>query len=1018
MRPISIMMSAFGPFAGVEEVDFTQLGKNPLFLINGPTGSGKTTILDAICFALYGETTGTDRDGKEMRCDHAAVDEETAVEFIFELGESRYRIRRIPEQERPKIVGEGITNQPAEAQLYKVEKDGEEQLLVPRKIGDANKAIVEITGLSSEQFRQIMVLPQGKFRDFLLASSADREKIFTTLFQTEIYSRLEARLRDSAIEIYKKVQALKNKCEGMLTPFELESHEELLEKIEKSAEKMKKAGAKKDKAEKALQKAQRATVTAQDLEGKFTAHAVAEATLKTLLERADEFKELAEKLERAKKSRELQPTHDKQVEQQQTHRDALETHATCNEALTAADEEVKLANSQWDESQKDQPKLEDIKKELVILEGHRGRVTRLTKVRENLQDDKRLRVEAKKGADQAQLSLAAATTKKEKLESEREEIEQNAIAYPTKKAEHGKVVDLVRLHAGLDANRAKHERLTNEQKEQSKSLQDAAQELQVATDNRKAIEKAWGEGQAAIMARTLNEGEPCPVCGSTEHPVPALSGEELPAEQDLEFARSEEERVRDKRDGLIKVVCDTTTQLGLIVQRTDKATEKLGEHANTPHEELQIQLSALAGKLQILQHSEQQLQEHKDATEAAKEAEGRADGARQAADAALQGLVTTEATVQQSVTGIESELPEQYRATGALEAEITSQQSEAQELTASIEAARKKRDEAIKEQISAKTRLDGTQGTLGKAVKIKEAAEKAWDKTLLISEFEDEQDFSAAVMDPEKAATLNDELRVFQDEKLVAEKDVNSKAKAIEGKQRPDIAEVQLVETEARKKSDAAIGKFHKREGKLEQLNTVLEELKKSQDEQEELEEQYKVVGTLSDVANGKNQYRTSLQRFVLGVLLDDVLVEAGQKLRNMSRGRYQLRRRSELADRRSQAGLDLVVDDAYTGKERGVSTLSGGESFMAALALALGLSAVVQAYAGGIRLDTLFIDEGFGSLDTESLDLAINTLLELQSAGIMVGVISHVAELKERMDVRLDLTTSQAGSHVMVVTP
>ena len=1018
MRPISIKMTAFGPFAGTEEVDFTQLGRNPLFLINGPTGSGKTTILDAICFALYGETTGADRDGREMRCDHATADELTAVEFVFELGETLYRVYRIPEQERQKVRGEGTTKQAAEAQLYKTEKDGEEQLLVARKVGDANREVVGITGLSSEQFRQIMVLPQGKFREFLLADSASREKIFTTLFQTEIYSRLEARLKENAINLAKQVRALKDKQEGMLEPVGVESAEALLKAIDKWERKLNKAGTKKEKAEKALQKAQRAATAARGLEDSFTSHDKAAAILSTLLKQAGKFGELAETLARAKKASELRPAHANKLVQEKVHQEAHQASTTCAEALAAAAEALESAEEQWGEAQNNQPRLEGINKQLVTLEGHRDRVARLAAARQELDQLSSQQAEASQAADGAREKLAAAQQTVARLDSEREAISQDAIAFPTRQAVHAQVTSLLRVHTELAGHRAEQARLSSHQQVQSGELRQAEKELNIATDRRKAIENAWGDGQAAILAGALADGEPCPVCGSTEHPLPAASAEALPSAEDLDEARSGEERARDKSDQLRRSINEAGARLKEIEKQLTRAQETLGDQASTPQQDLEKQLADLDAELQTLKDAAFRLQQHTTAQEAAGLVRKQAEAASQAADTALQGLVTREAAAQQGVKGIEAELPEPYRQTGALEVELEKQQRDGKKLADSIEAARKQREEAVNASATATARLDSARGVLEKAAGSNAKAAQGWEQALLASEFNHEKDFNAALLNPAEATDLDKELREFEDQKLIAGEELKSTAVAIKGKQRPDMVAAQAAEQVASEKAGAATAKFHRRENRRRQLGEVLEKLNKSRAEQQALEERYKLVGTLSNVANGQNQYRTSLQRFVLGVLLDDVLREAGQKLHSMSRGRYQLRRRGELADRRSQAGLDLVVDDAYTGKERGVSTLSGGESFMAALALALGLSAVVQAYAGGIRLETLFIDEGFGSLDTESLDLAINTLLELQSAGIMVGVISHVGELKERIDVRLDLTTSQQGSHVQVVVP
>ncbi|MEJ2200845.1 MAG: SMC family ATPase, partial [Desulfuromonadaceae bacterium] len=227
MRPLSLAITAFGPFPGTETIDFTALGENPLFLINGPTGSGKTTILDAICFALYGKTTGDEREGTQMRCDLAAADRLTEVVFTFELQGCRLRIRRVPEQQRPKSRGEGTTTQAPEAQLSELLADGSERLLVAGKVSEATREIEELTGLSVDQFRQVMVLPQGKFRQLLLADSNEREKIFSQLFQTRIYQRLEESLKARAADIRRERERQLQLQQGIMEGAEVENVEAL-----------------------------------------------------------------------------------------------------------------------------------------------------------------------------------------------------------------------------------------------------------------------------------------------------------------------------------------------------------------------------------------------------------------------------------------------------------------------------------------------------------------------------------------------------------------------------------------------------------------------------------------------------------------------------------------------------------------------------------------------------------------------------------------------------------------------
>jgi len=223
MRPLSLTIVAFGPFAAKEHIDFQRFGEHPLFLIEGSTGAGKTSILDAICFALYGETTGAEREAKQMRCDLADPEHLTEVELLFALGEKRYRIRRVPDQQRPKKSGDGFTKQTAEAQLWHVEADGTETVMVAKKVIDATAAVRELTGLEAEQFRQVMVLPQGQFRQLLLAESKDREKIFGKLFQTQSYVRLEAILKEQAAELNRARAAGSQKQETLLEHIGVES---------------------------------------------------------------------------------------------------------------------------------------------------------------------------------------------------------------------------------------------------------------------------------------------------------------------------------------------------------------------------------------------------------------------------------------------------------------------------------------------------------------------------------------------------------------------------------------------------------------------------------------------------------------------------------------------------------------------------------------------------------------------------------------------------------------------------
>lgn len=1018
MRVIKLRMTAFGPFPRTQEIDFTRLGSHPLFLINGPTGSGKTTILDAICFALYGETTGTEREGKEMRCDQADLAHETSVELVFELGAQRYRILRFPEQERPKRKAEGTTKRAAEAQLFQVGVDAEETVLVPRKTGDANRKIVELTGLSGEQFRQIMVLPQGKFRNFLLASSEERQKIFVTLFGTEIYSRLEVKLKENAIRFAREVKALIDQQAGMLRPVGLETTDELKDAIADKESAVEDANTAMTQAANVLAAAQTQLVEAQKNDRLFADLEAALKHLQDLSAQENVYNDLSEILDLARRAREIRPVLERREEREGQHRDALKWESGARSSLDAADLGSREAQAAWKTAETDMPRLEKLKEERTALEKHRGRVAKLSVALDELDQTVKQQTTASDEVRAASGRRDLAAGELEHLKKAREKLEKNAIDYPIIQ---GQVDDLKRLNKDLAAL-AKHSarlgKVEQRYAEDEASLHSAGDRLDNLAAERAVLEKQWSDGQAAILAQQLIPGDPCPVCGSTDHPLPAHPDTDLPTEQDIERAKSAEEKARADRDEL------SAKLAGLKVEREESSRQfadmlaHLGDKAEMSVAIAEEQLETAEARLAALVDAPGRLESHKKQLAAVELTLKQRDDELAKAGSDLDDVRRTEATVREKVRGIEEELPELFREPGALETEIDNLNIAIANLERVIEEARRRAEQKKLVQAEAKTNLDNAGTQLEKAAKLLERAQEEWSKTLLASKFDDEAQVRASILPPDDIAGKEIRLKGYNDKKLLATGELRRLTGETGGKIRPDVDSIRNAEAEAREQYKARAEHCTRHMEQLDQLRKIASELEKLKNTRQKLEAEYKVVGTISNVASGQNAYRTSLQRFVLGVLLDDVLIEAGQKLQKMSRGRYQLRRSDELADRRSAAGLDLVVDDAYTGKHRGVATLSGGESFLAALSLALGLSAVVQAYAGGVRLDTLFIDEGFGSLDSEALDLAINTLLDLQSSGITVGVISHVSELRERMDTRVDLHTGQQGSRVEIVTP
>ncbi len=967
MRPLTLTLSAFGPFPGSETIRFSDFGDNPLFLINGPTGAGKTTLLDAICFALYGKTTGDEREGAQMRCDLAATDTLTEVSFEFELGGHRFRIRRVPEQQRPKAKGEGTTTQNPEAQLVELLADGGERLIVAAKVSEATREIEGLTGLSVDQFRQVMVLPQGKFRQLLLADSNEREKIFSQLFQTRIYRRLEESLKTQAAEIRREREEQRILQAGILSGAELESIEQLETELTSCEPACTTARKEQEAKETALSAAEKALTQGQALEQNFVRWDKTAAELKQCEENRPRIDAIRAQIANAERAAKLAPFFadrnrcEKDLAQAKSEADEATKHlASARKALDEATENRK-ATAQL------QIELKQANEELTRLKGYHERVERLAKARTQKEA-------ADRAAKQTQLvlqfkQLADRYLALHNLEKKKLEVEQQQ---------------------GILAKAKEQEETRRREHQEREKLA-------------KRLELAWHQGQAAILARELQEGAPCPVCGSIEHPTPAHTDRDLPNQQQVEQAREavrlaterleEARQQKTKKQERLRDLEREAKSLQEFVT-TDVTLDRLKEEIRAMQEEAKNLAFSLPDRERI---------QHLDAETLRTERES----ARSYAAAA-----------QAQVESAEQELPEDYRERGTLDGTIAKTAATATQIEKKIERLETCFQQATNALTAARTAGDAAAAQRQKAETALTVAQQSASNALRSSSFADETTYRSALLDDEELQQRKVEEKAFEKklEQLTgAHKQLSEQ---LQGVARPDLAALVATTAAAKKAKDTTTKTWSSLDKRLSLLRDTRKKLDKTAAEMTELDRRYAVVGTLSDVANGQTGDKISLQRFVLGVLLDDVLIEASHRLHLMSKGRYQLLRKEDRAKGNKASGLELDVEDAYTGKTRPVATLSGGESFLAALALALGLSDVVQAYAGGIRLDTLFIDEGFGSLDAESLDLAIRTLIDLQATGRMIGIISHVAELREQMPLRLDVIADRAGSRVRLVRP
>ncbi|AEX24295.1 AAA family ATPase [Vibrio sp. EJY3] len=1010
MKPIKLTMQAFGPFAKTETIDFEKLGNNPLFLINGPTGSGKTSILDAICFALYGETTGNERQGIQMRCDLATADLPTEVTLDFSLHGKVYRVTRSPEQEAPKARGDGMTVKKHTASLYEL---GDSEKLITSKTTQVKTEITNIIGLTETQFRQVMVLPQGKFRELLLASSKEREEIFGQLFQTDIYKKIEYALKDKASAISKAKNEFDNQIRGALQVAGVSSEEELIQQKESVSEQLEQEKKSEQACLEKLNTIKSELQKAQALSAEFTRREQAEASLKLHLNNSEAIDARQQRLEKAKSASKIELQYvavqnAKTQSQELTQKISSLSHNLTEATNVAEGKEAELKTAKQNVEQVPQLtqlqfNLEGMKEKLIEKVGLEAKIANglqekqqfETKLQQYIALKEKLTQEAQQGQktlDQARVDVALVVSVDAEIKQKQ------------------RLLQDVQKLSGLRQELAKHDALTSSKQQ---NLEQAKQAYVSAQQSADRLELKWHNAQAAVLAQRLQVGEACPVCGSCEHPHPAQFSEEEVTKEQVQTARAQERAAQTSYNQLSNQLEQHYVVARQYQKQLDDLSEELGEHATTEAVQIQAELQSAHEKLQRLTAIDiAQLEKN------VEQLNQRCVVGETKINELQNQMAANESTIkanQDQLSKLLANIDPKYGSVEVLEQEITQTKEQIQRLNNNLESAQSQLQQAMLAKSNIESQLTtNKQWLVESELKLNEANSN-WQKALGESRFEDEENYLQSKATEQDLQSWQQEIDQFKQTQIKLEQTLSDLKLALQDIEKPDIEAInanlniqQQHYVESRNKLDSVRSIF-------ERMEKVRSDIASLHDKNSKLEDEYKVFGTLYDVASGKTGSRISLHRFVLGVLLDDVLIQSSQRLSLMSKGRYILARKTEGFKGAAGRGLDLVVEDGYTGKMRDVATLSGGESFMAALALALGLSDVVQSYSGGIRLDTLFIDEGFGSLDPESLDLAIQTLVDLQQTGRMIGVISHVSELKEQMAQRIDVEPSRVGSTVSV---
>lgn len=1010
MRPLRLTLRAFGPFAGEVRVDFARGGEAQFLLINGPTGAGKTSLLDGLCFALYGKASGEAREKQSdrfLRSQQARPEDECLVSLVFEVAGRRFLVERKPTQ-LVRSRGKDVERKHS-AGLWEIDAAG--AVLGERlgKVTDVNQRVEELIGFTSEQFRQVMVLPQGEFRRLLLAKSDEKEKILRKLFGAGRYRLVEEALKARRSALERQLSELGAGMEAILSAQGAHGVGELEQRLAAAQARRREREAGRDALRLAQAQAQAALARGQAVEREFLELAQADQALDALSARQAEAQGQARRAERALKALE--------------HADLEAAIAQGEQA--AAGRQAELARLDQDLAELGERRAQ-AQEALARAEAARLRVPELVAERERLAAGlARLRErDAAAGqvqgaeAEEAAAARAAAKAGEElsALDQRLEELRREAEGLSGLGAEAARLhMEISRLEAQT-GQRAQLDELTREHSRAQAALARAQAghawaeaALGQARRARQEAQQALLQGRAALLAATLVQGQPCPVCGATEHPSPAAGAADLPDRAALEKAEAAEARAEKALESARAAADAARTQAARLESGLAHCRESLGEAAAIPAEELVRLLAQARERASALDKGQQRLERCRAAREelaagrpgtlarrdAAQAAHARSAQALAGARALLERL-RAEADTDGDAAAAQARLDELARAIPKVEADFRTAQDALNALDTRLGTGRGQRDGLRQGHEQALALLAGQRGD--------------FERRLLESGFYTRREYEEARL-PRKQAEALQEAAARHGQALAAARDRLDRATAAcRDKTRPDMAALDAAQQRAAADLDALNRELGELSTQVQGLGEALNAIGEKAARARVLEEDFRVVGRLADIAAGDNPRRMTLQRYVLAALFEEVARAASQRLGRMSRGRYRLVRSEATRDARSTGGLDLDVVDAHSGEARPASTLSGGESFLASLALALGLSDVVMAQQGGRRLDCIFIDEGFGALDGDTLEDALRTLAELHGAGRLIGVISHVAELKERIDARIDVLPGRPG--------
>ncbi|HYI51167.1 MAG TPA: SMC family ATPase [Microbacterium sp.] len=993
MRLHRLELEGFGPFRERQVVDFDAFAADGIFLIAGRTGAGKSSVLDGVCFGLYGGAPRYDGSEKRLRSDHCAPEDPTSVTVEFSAADTRWRVTRSPEYDRPKQRGTGLTTEPHRAQLDEL-VDGVWIARAARPV-DVARDLDEILGLNQQQFLQVILLAQGRFAEFLLAKNDDRQRLLRKLFGTRTYEDYQNALEQRRKEAERALAAA---GDGVILL--LGEAGRLIEADDLggdapeagAAERAMSVAERFEAGDRAVQRAAyRADTLARERDAADAAHRAAEVAHTAA-------KTLREKQELRVRSRSALAALDVRAPGVAEDRLTLE-RASAAETLRAPIESTSHALA----SAASAAEVETLALTAWIAAGENADAASLGIRLDRLTGDLAVATAAltqEQRLEEAEKTLTATRGRIQEFETILGRIDAARAGLPERlavldadlaghTATAGSLtaaqMQLADAAARLDAARDA-ERLAAAQRDAESAHADALVALEHAAGAVTALLRRRLAGHAGELASTLIDGEPCAVCGSTEHPDPAVATDEPVTDDDLADA----ERRKDAAAAIERTASDTARS------------------ARTTHAEAAARAGGAAVPARETAHAAARI-----AVAAAQEA---AD-ARDLLTAQRHQLIDTDAAAEAERDELAAELAAARESAAALEEQVSAARRAVDAARGAFATVAERIADVTRRRRLAQTLADAHADAAAREAVAQDAVADR-DARVAASVFTDAAEATLALRDAAVRAALDERIREH-DAALRAERDrlrdlEMELAGAPEALTEPAVTATALAD--ARERWSATVDAAAHAAQTSARLRDLLERAAHAHAEIAHLADEHELVARLANTVAGKapNTHRMTLESFVLAAELEEIVEAANLRLDDMSSGRYRLQHTDARAARGAASGLGLQIMDAHTGQARPAQSLSGGETFLASLSLALGLAEVVTARAGGVKLDTLFIDEGFGSLDDDTLDLAMRTLDELRQGGRTVGLISHVAAMKEQLPAQLVVEATAQGPSVI----